>query len=47
MIDIYSRCIVGVHFHTYESGDLTEELMEQIFKVHGEQEGKACGVFMG
>ena len=35
MIDIYSRYIVGVHVHTHESGFLAEELMEQIFKVHG------------
>ncbi len=35
MIDIYSRYIVGAHVHTRESGVLAEELMKQIFGVHG------------
>lgn len=35
MIDIYSRYIVGAHVHAHESGVLAEELMKQIFGVHG------------
>ncbi len=35
MIDIYSRYIVGAHVHTHESGVLAEELMTEIFGVHG------------
>lgn len=35
MIDIYSRYIVGVHVHNYESGVLATELMKEIFGVHG------------
>jgi transposase InsO family protein len=35
MIDIYSRYLVGVHVHTHESGVLAQELMQQIFSVHG------------
>ena len=35
MIDIYSRYIVGAHVHAHESGVLAEELMRQIFGVHG------------
>jgi len=35
MIDIYSRYIVGVHVHTTESGLLAEEMMKQIFGIHG------------
>ncbi|MEV7099469.1 IS3 family transposase [Amycolatopsis sp. NPDC051045] len=35
MIDIYSRFIVGVHVHAHESGVLAQELMEQVFAVHG------------
>ncbi len=35
MIDIYSRYLVGVHVHAHESGVLAEELMKEIFGVHG------------
>ena len=35
MIDIYSRYIVGVHVHTTESGLLAQEMMQQIFGIHG------------
>ncbi len=35
MIDIYSRYIVGVHVHATESGLLAEEMMKQIFGIHG------------
>jgi len=35
MIDIYSRYIVGAHVHARESGLLAEEMMKQIFGVHG------------
>ena len=35
MIDIYSRYIVGAHVHAHESGVLAEELMTEIFGVHG------------
>jgi len=35
MIDIYSRYIVGAHVHTHETGVLAEELMTEIFGVHG------------
>ena len=35
MIDIYSRYIVGAHVHAHESGVLAEEMMKQIFGVHG------------
>ena len=35
MIDIYSRYILGVHVHAHESGVLAEELMKQIFGIHG------------
>lgn len=35
MVDIYSRYIVGVHVHAHESGVLAEELMKQIFGIHG------------
>jgi len=37
MIDIYSRYLVGVHVHVHahESGVLAEELMKEIFGVHG------------
>jgi putative transposase len=35
MIDIYSRYIVGAHVHAHESGVLAQELMKQIFGVHG------------
>ncbi len=35
MIDIYSRYIVGAHVHAQEAGVLAEEMMKQIFGVHG------------
>jgi putative transposase len=35
MIDIYSRYIVGAHVHARESGLLAEEMMKQIFGIHG------------
>ncbi len=35
MIDIYSRYIVGAHVHAHESGVLAEEMMKQIFGIHG------------
>jgi transposase InsO family protein len=35
MIDIYSRYIVGAHVHAREHGVLAEELMKEIFGVHG------------
>ena len=35
MIDIYSRYIVGAHVHAHENGILAEELMKEIFGVHG------------
>ena len=35
MIDIYSRYIVGAHVHARESGPLAEEMMKEIFGVHG------------
>lgn len=35
MIDIYSRYIVGAHVHAYESGVLAQEMMAEIFGVHG------------
>jgi len=35
MIDIYSRYIVGAHVHARESGVLAEEMMKQIFGIHG------------
>jgi putative transposase len=35
MIDIYSRYIVGAHVHAHETGILAEELMKQIFGIHG------------
>lgn len=35
MIDIYSRYIVGAHVHAHEAGVLAEEMMKQIFGVHG------------
>jgi len=35
MLDIYSRYIVGAHVHARESGVLAEELMKEIFAVHG------------
>lgn len=35
MIDIYSRYIVGAHVHAHEAGVLAEEMMREIFGVHG------------
>lgn len=35
MIDIYSRFIVGAHVHRYETGPLAEEMMKEIFGIHG------------
>jgi len=35
MIDIYSRYIVGAHVHAHETGQLAEEMMRQIFTIHG------------
>ncbi len=35
MIDIYSRYIVGAHVHAHESAVLSEEMMKEIFGVHG------------
>ena len=35
MIDIYSRYIVGLAVHAHESAELAEEMMKQVFGVHG------------
>ena len=35
MIDIYSRYIVGVRVHPHESGLLAEQMMRQVFGLHG------------
>ena len=35
MIDIYSRYIVGVRVHPRESGPLAEQMMRQVFALHG------------
>lgn len=35
MIDIYSRYIVGAHVHARESAPLAEEMMKEVFGVHG------------
>ncbi len=35
MIDIYSRYIVGAHVHAHETGVLAQEMMKQIFGIHG------------
>lgn len=35
MIDIYSRYLVGVHVHSRESGPLAEEMMREVFGIHG------------
>jgi len=35
MIDIYSRYIVGAHVHAHEAGVLAEEMMKEIFGIHG------------
>lgn len=35
MLDIYSRYIVGAHVHARESGPLAEQMMREVFGVHG------------
>lgn len=35
MIDIYSRYIVGAHVHARESAPLAEEMMKEVFGIHG------------
>jgi len=35
MIDIYSRYIVGVRVHARESGPLAEDMIREVFDVHG------------
>ncbi|MGP9613792.1 transposase, partial [Brachybacterium sp. AOP42-B2-9] len=35
MIDIYSRYLVGVHVHARESGPLAENMMREVFGIHG------------
>jgi len=35
MIDIYSRYIVGADVHAHEAGVLAEEMMKEIFGIHG------------
>lgn len=35
MIDLYSRYIVGVHVHARETGPLAEEMIREVFGVHG------------
>ena len=35
MIDIYSRYIDGAHVHAHESGPLAEEMIKEVFSVHG------------
>lgn len=35
MIDIYSRYIIGAHVHAREDGLLAQEMMKQIFGIHG------------
>jgi transposase InsO family protein len=35
MIDIYSRYIVGCHVHTTETAVLAEEMMREVFTIHG------------
>jgi putative transposase len=34
MVDIHSRCIVGAHVHTTESGTLAVVMMKEIFGIH-------------
>lgn len=41
MIDIYSRCMVGVPVHAWESGELAKAFMVQVFARSGD-EGDAC-----
>jgi len=35
IIDIYSRYIVGAHVHAHEAGVSAEEMMKEIFGIHG------------
>jgi transposase InsO family protein len=35
MIDIYSRYVVGAHVHVTESAVLAEEMMREVFTIHG------------
>lgn len=35
MIDIYSRYIVGAHVHARESAPLAQEMMKEVFGIHG------------
>ena len=35
MIDIYSRYLVGVDVHARETGPLAEEMMREVFGIHG------------
>jgi putative transposase len=35
MIDIFSRYIIGVHVHARESGPLAEQMMREVFGIHG------------
>jgi putative transposase len=35
MIDIFSRYIVGAHVHAREEGVLAEEMMAEVFAIHG------------
>jgi transposase InsO family protein len=35
MIDIYSRYIVGAHVHVTETAVLAEEMMREVFTIHG------------
>ncbi len=35
MIDIYSRYIIGAHVHNAETGALAEEMMKEVFTIHG------------
>jgi putative transposase len=35
MIDIYSRYIVGAHVHVTETAVLAEEMMQEVFTIHG------------
>ena len=38
MIDIFSRYIVGAHVHHGETGVLAQEMMKEIFTIHGQPE---------
>ncbi|TCN25230.1 integrase-like protein, partial [Kribbella sp. VKM Ac-2500] len=35
MIDIYSRYVVGAHVHVTETAVLAEEMMREVFTIHG------------